>query len=70
MTMGDYGLTNVVASSDTRWTLQSLYRPNKSCLNDADEDGASTDESPADTESNYGNNNSHDSDDEILLDNV
>ena len=27
------------------------------------EDGASPDESPADTESNYGNNNSHDSDD-------
>ena len=45
-----------------------VYRPNKSCLNNADEDGASP-ELPADTESNYGNNNSHDSDNEILLDN-
>jgi hypothetical protein len=63
---GHYELTNVVASTDTRRrTLQSLYRPNKSCLNDADEVGASP-ESPADTDSNNGNNNLHDSDDEIL----
>ena len=38
-----------------------------SCLNDADEVGASP-ESPADTDSNNGNNNLHDSDHEILLD--
>jgi hypothetical protein len=68
--MGDYRLTNVFASIQTPGrTLQSLYRPNKSCWNDVDEDGASP-ESPANTDSNYGNNNSHDSDDEILLFNV